>query len=87
MREFREMRNERLELIGGSERVEQGLPLCSRRSSENKRVALEREVRRLVNGYEQNPGKIRGLMAEVVVPDWQKSSDWVSFCVCVCVFV
>ena len=77
MREFRTLRQARLDLISSNESVQDGLSLCSRRSTDGKQARMRREVKRLVEGYRANPGKIKELVGEMVVPEWQKSSDWV----------
>lgn len=76
-REFRTLRKERLDLMRSNEIAQDRFSLCSRRSADGKKAAVRREVERLVNGYKANPGKLKDLVSEVVVPDWQKCSNWV----------
>ena len=53
-------------------------PLCARKSSENnKREEIQTELDRLLKGFQLNTGFLRGLMSEVKVPLWQRSSMWV----------
>ena len=77
MREFRHLRQNRLDLINNNEKAQDKFSLCSRRSADGKRAMVRKEVERLVEGYRANPGKLKDLVSEVVVPDWQKCSNWV----------
>lgn len=77
IRDFTIMRQKRLDLLRGSEAAYAKHPLCSRRTSDGKKLAMKKEIERLVEGYKTNLGKMRGLVSEVIVPDWQKSSNWV----------
>lgn len=76
MGEFHTLRQRRLELISNSEHAQESFSLCSRRSTECKKVAMREEVGRLVKGFQTNHGKYKDIL-EVKVPEWQKSSNWV----------
>lgn len=77
MREFSAIRKERLGLMSDNEKAQDKFSLCSRRSADGKRAMIRKEVERLVEGYRANLGKLKDLMSEVVVPEWQKCSNWV----------
>ncbi len=77
MREFQDLRQNRIDSVRTDEALEDRFCLCSRRSTDSKRAAMRMEMDRLVSGYRANPGKIKGLVSEMVVPDWQKSASWV----------
>jgi hypothetical protein len=77
MQLFKTLRDKRMTLIRNNEKTQDRFSLCSRRSTDGKRSVVRREIERLVNGYRANPGKIKDLVSEVVVPDWQKCSNWV----------
>lgn len=77
MREFQSIRRERANLIMGSEVQEKQRPLCQRRDTPTKRKTMLDELHRLIDGYQANQGVMKGWVAEMVVPEWQKSADWV----------
>ena len=52
-------------------------PLCGQKSSTLKRIVMKGEVLKLVEGYRENSGLIKGLLSEVKVPTWQKLPQWV----------
>ncbi len=77
MGDFRAIRQARINSINKNEAEQRLIPLCSRRTSETKRKAVEEELQRLLDGYRANLGKIKGIVSELVIPDWHKSSNWV----------
>ena len=77
MREFHIIRQKRRDLIKNGEQSQESFPLCSRRSTECKKVVMRKEVGRLVEGFRENHAKYRVDVLEVKVPEWQKSSNWV----------
>lgn len=76
MREFQSFRRARADLIKGSEVQEEQRALCKRRDTSSKRKTMRCELDRLMAGYQANPGVMKGWVAEMVVPEWHKSEDW-----------
>ncbi len=77
MREFQEIRRGRAARIKVGEQEEDKLSICQRRDTPTLRKLISGEAQRLVVGYEANAGMMKGLVGEMVIPDWQKSSTWV----------
>ena len=76
IREFSVSRRRRVDLINENEQKQQKLYLCSRRTQESKKRDMRKELERLVNGYKANQGGLKGFVSEMVIPNWQKSSQW-----------
>ena len=77
MREFQTVRQTRINSINHNEAEQQSLSLCLRGASDDKKLAMSKELERLMSGYKNNQGAIKGLVSEMMVPAWQKSPDWV----------
>lgn len=60
-----------------SESTEATKTLCGGRNSSSKRKAMTKEIERLMKGFSSNTGFLKGFLAEMKVPDWQKSENWV----------
>lgn len=77
---IREFSEHRRHMIGRKQfavNIDLRNPLCCQKSSVLKRVAMEHQILKLVEGYRVNSGLIKGLLSEVKVPAWQKLPQWV----------
>lgn len=77
MREFQSIRRVRADLLRRSEMQDEHRALCLRRSTSSKRKTMHCNLDRLMDGYQANQGMMKGWVSEIVVPEWQKSADWV----------
>lgn len=71
--EFKRYRGEKL----SADEAEVKRTLCGGKHTTSKRKAILKEIERLTEGFAANSGFLKGLMSEIVVPDWQKSANWV----------
>lgn len=77
MNDFRHYRNARLKSVKESNAKQEQYPLCTQRDTDGEKTVLKQELKRLMEGYKANAGTLKGVMAEMIVPDWQKSANWV----------
>jgi len=77
MRKFQEFRREREGRLQYSEASAKERSLCQRMDTPALRKVISCEIQRLLLGYEANASVMRGLMGDMVIPEWQKSSTWI----------
>ena len=77
MREFSNHRRPMIDRKQSAVSTDLRNPLCVQKSSALKRISIKSEVKKLVKGYEDNSGLIKGFLSEVKVPAWQKLPQWV----------
>ena len=78
MRTFQEFRRERAKRLQDSEANARARSLCQRMDTPALRKVVSCEIQRLLLGYEANAGMMKGLMGDMMIPEWQKSSTWVA---------
>lgn len=77
MRSFGTYRRELITNRSISSSEETKKPICVQKSSVQKRDIMKTEMLKLVEGFGENSGWIKGIMAELKIPAWQKLPQWV----------
>ena len=76
-KDFNYFRSAKASRIKRREERDEKKPLCARQMSASKRTAIREEADRLTEGFQANTGWVRGLIAEVKIPAWQRCAKWV----------
>ena len=77
MREFSTNRRGCIDAKKSNSDAEVKKPICVQKSSVEKRAEMKKEMLKLAKGFEENSGWMKGILAELKVPAWQKLPQWV----------